>query len=119
MGRLLRGLLLPIVSLATASRTESYGFPRECILCGCDRVVNGRWLGGNLRAIHTFEISLLAQVSSLHRFRGYERLLVATALFATLGITGLAVPANGDDGHMTVGPIGILGIPEETAQLVA
>jgi adenosylhomocysteine nucleosidase len=59
-------------------------------------------------------------VSSIrHRVRGYERVLVATALFATLGITGFAAPSSGDDAHITVGPIGILGIPEETAQLVA
>jgi adenosylhomocysteine nucleosidase len=63
---------------------------------------------------------LTAQVSSIrHRVRGYERVLVATALFATLGITGFAAPSSGDDAHITVGPIGILGIPEETAQLVA
>ena len=53
------------------------------------------------------------------RIRGYESVLVATALFATLGITGFAAPSGGDDAHITVGPIGILGIPEETAQLVA
>jgi phosphorylase superfamily protein len=59
-------------------------------------------------------------VSSIrHRVRGYERVLVATALFATFGITGVAAPSSGDDAHITVGPIGILGIPEETAQLVA
>jgi adenosylhomocysteine nucleosidase len=63
---------------------------------------------------------LTAQVNSIrHRVRGYERVLVATALFATLGITGFAAPSSGDDAHITVGPIGILGIPEETAQLVA
>ena len=54
-----------------------------------------------------------------HRVRSYERALVAAALFATLGITGFAAPSSGDEAHGTVGPIGILGIPEETAQLVA
>ena len=78
---------------------------------GCD---------ANCAPIHTSEIFLTAQVSSIrHRVRGYERVLVATALFATLGITGFAAPSSGDDAHITVGPIGILGIPEETAQLVA
>ena len=38
---------------------------------------------------------------------------------ATLGVTGSAAPSGGDDAHVTVGPIEILGIPEETAQLVA
>jgi hypothetical protein len=39
---------------------------------------------------------LTAQVSSIrHRVRGYERVLVATALFATLGITGFAAPSSG------------------------
>jgi adenosylhomocysteine nucleosidase len=78
---------------------------------GCD---------SNCTPIHTSEIFLTAQVSSIrHRVRGYERVLVATALFATLEITGFAALASGDDAHITVGPIGILGIPEETAQLVA
>jgi phosphorylase superfamily protein len=31
----------------------------------------------------------------------------------------LAAPSSGDDAQITVGPIGILGIPEETSQLVA
>ena len=44
---------------------------------------------------------------------------MATVLFATLGITGFAAPSSGDDAHIMVGPIGVLGIPEETAQLVA
>src|ERR1700693_964489 len=78
---------------------------------GCD---------ANCAPLHTSEIFLTAQVSSVrHRVRGYERVLAATALFATLGITGFAAPSGGDDAHLTVGPIGILGIPEETAQLVA
>ena len=74
----------------------------------------------NCARIHTSEIFLTAQMSSIrHRVRGYEKVLVATALFATLGITGFAAPSSGDDAHRTAGPIGILGIPEETAQLVA
>ena len=118
------------------------------------------------------EIFLTAQVtSSRHRVRGYERVLVATALFVTFGITGFAATSSGDEANtaspsplrgrnpdlaqysetptrnasrsdaggqtlhhsarpdsrtrtrtkdpVTAGPIGILGIPEETAQLLA
>jgi len=59
-------------------------------------------------------------VTSFRRgIRGYERVLVATALLVTFGTTGFAATARGDDAHATAGPIGILGIPEETAQLLA
>jgi adenosylhomocysteine nucleosidase len=54
-----------------------------------------------------------------HRVRGYERVLAAAALLVTFGITGFATTSSGDDAHTTAGPIGILGIPEETAQLLA
>jgi adenosylhomocysteine nucleosidase len=54
-----------------------------------------------------------------HRVRGYERVLVATALLVTFGITGFAATSSEDEDHRTARPIGILGIPEETAQLVA
>jgi adenosylhomocysteine nucleosidase len=74
----------------------------------------------NCAPIHTSEIFLTAQVTAFrHRVRGYERVLVATALFVTFGITGFAATSSGDDAHTTAGPIGILGIPEETAQLLA
>src|ERR1700730_3538286 len=78
---------------------------------GCD---------ANCAPIHTSEIFLTAQVSSIrHRVRGYERALVATALFATLGITGFAAPSSAYDAPITGGAIGIHGIPDESAQLVA
>jgi adenosylhomocysteine nucleosidase len=54
-----------------------------------------------------------------HAIRGYERVLLTTALFVTFGTTGFAAAAHGDNAHTTAGPIGILGIPEETAQLLA
>ena len=74
----------------------------------------------NCAAIHTSEIFPTVQVTSFHRrVRGYERVLVATALLVTFGISGFAATSSGDDAHTTAGPIGILGIPEETAQLLA
>src|SRR6201998_2794829 len=78
---------------------------------GCD---------ANCAPIHTSEIFLTTQVTSFrHRVRGYERVLVATALLVTFGIIGFAATSNEDEDHRTARPIGILGIPEETAQLVA
>jgi len=63
-------------------------------------------------------VTVLCNIAS-HGVRGYDRVLVATALLVTFGITGFAATSRGDDAHTTAGPIGILGIPEETAQLVA
>jgi len=86
---------------------------------GCD---------ANCAIIHTSEIFSTAQVTSFrHRVRGYERVLVATALLVTFGVTGFAATSSGEEANtvgrtkdpVTVGPIGILGIPEETAQLLA
>ena len=78
---------------------------------GCD---------ANCAPFHTSEIFLTNQVTSFrHRVRGYERVLVATALLVTFGITGFAATSSEDEDHRTARPIGILGIPEETAQLVA
>ena len=93
--------------------------------------------------VYTSRTVLSAQVtSSLHLVRGYDRVLVAAALFVTFGVTGFAATSSGDDAGgptlhhsarpdsrtrtrtrtkdpVTAGPIGILGIPEETAQLLA
>ncbi len=78
--------------------------------------------------------------SSRRLVRGYDRVLVAAALSVTFGVTGFAATSSGDDAGgptlphsarpdsrtrtrtkdpVTAGPIGILGIPEETAQLLA
>ena len=97
--------------------------------------------------------------SFCHGIRGYRRVLLATALLVTFGVTGFAATSSGDETNtaspslirgynselaqysdtptlhhsarpdsrtrtstkdpVTAGPIGILGIPEETAQLVA
>src|ERR1700736_2054978 len=94
----------------------------------------------NCAAIHTSEIFPTVQVTSYHRrVRGYERVLVGTALLVTFGISGFAATGRGDEvlaqysdtptlhhsarpdsrtrtttrtkGTVTAGPIGILGIP--------
>jgi adenosylhomocysteine nucleosidase len=63
-------------------------------------------------------VTALCKIAS-HGIRGYDRVLVATALLVTFGIGGFAATSSGDDAYTTAGPIGILGIPEETARLVA
>ena len=63
-------------------------------------------------------VTVLCNLAS-HRLRGCDRVLVATALLVTLGLSGFAANSSGEDAHTTAGPIGILGIPEETALLVA
>ena len=63
-------------------------------------------------------VTVLCNLAS-HGIRGCDRVLVVTASLVTFGISGFAANSSGEDAHTTAGPIGILGIPEETALLVA
>ena len=74
---------------------------------GCD---------ANCATVHTSEIFPTAQVTSFrHRVRGYERVLVATALLVTFGITGFAAASRGEDAN-TASPSPLRGRNPDLAQ---
>jgi hypothetical protein len=88
--------------------------------CCCDRVIDGCWLRRKLRA-HPHQRNLPHNPSELHS-SSRQRLresFSCDGFIREVGDNRFAAPSSGDDAHPTVGPIGMLGIPEETAQLVA